>query len=147
MDKIHIIKAIVRLWGTTTIEGKIKLVLSSIAIIVVAGGVGYKIGTIDMSHRLATLESKHERELIELESKGVKYISEFSANNWVIVKGLGNQLRILFAEHKVNNPIVVVQKKEENGHWQNIGCAIEVDESNNVIISVVNRFDGRVLLK
>lgn len=147
MDKLHFIKTIVRLWKTTTNEGRIKLVLSLFAIIVGSGGFGYWIGTIDMSHRLATLESKYERELTELVSKGVKYISEFSTDDWINIEGQGNQFRIPFSVHMVKNPIVVVQQQEENGNWKNVLCPIEIDEFNNVIIKVLWGFDGRVVLK
>lgn len=75
------------------------------------------------------------------------YVSEFSADDWVTVNGLGNQLRIPFSDHKVDNPIVTVQQKKENGNWQDVGCVIEIDEFNNVIISVIYGFDGRIVLK
>jgi len=147
MDKIHFIKAIARLWKTTTTDGKIKLILSLVAIILGLGSFGYWIGTIDMSHRIATIESKRERQLTELKGNNFEYISEFSSDDWINNGYKSNQLKIPFLEHYIDNPQVTVQKKEENGNWKDVGCAIEVDSKNNIIITVVFGFNGRFILK
>ncbi len=102
--------------------------------------------------------AKHEEQLMSINRvktlvennatvKERLYVSEFSADEWVASDGLRNQLLILYVEHNVNNPIVSVQQKDENGNWQDIGCEIEIDKFNNVIISVIYGFDGRVVLK
>lgn len=147
MDKTPIIKAIAHLWDTTTTKGRIKLIVSLIIIFFVIGGGGYKLGIERSLYKFDILEAKHERKLTEFESKGIKYISEFSTNDWITIKGQGDQLRIPFSVHMVKNPIIAVQQKEENGNWKDVGCVIEVDKFNNVIISVIYGFDGRIVLK
>lgn len=86
--------------------------------------------------------------VIESKTTVSDFVLEFLADDWVKANGRGSQLLILFAEHKVNNPFIIVQKKEENGNLKDIDCEIEKDEFNNVIISIAtDGFDGYVVMK
>lgn len=144
MEKRPIIEAIGDVWDAARTSGKIALVIGLVMIV----GVGYWIGTKHTSYRLDALEAKYERQLTELRSESSDFIYEFSADDWELAEGDGRQLRIPYAKHKVNTPVAAVQRREENGNWQDVSCEIEVDELNTVIVTIATRgFDGRVVLK
>lgn len=87
-------------------------------------------------------------EPVESRNVNSRFVLEFSADDWDLVEGDGSQLRTLFSEHGVEDPVVSVQQRDENGNWQEIGCEVEVDEFHNVTVRIGTKgFKGRIVLK
>lgn len=72
----------------------------------------------------------------------------FTHNQW---NSVGNefQLSIPFKQHKKINPLheVYMQDENNNHHFNIVMCDGKVTSENEVIISALRRFEGKVIIK